>query len=264
MKFQKFTESLKPEEKTASNGRIDNYHGTGLDIVPFNYELEWKGKKTPMNGWVIVAKGKDSQGPIDIAIHCIGEDGNEINFKKLEDAKAFLDNPEVELESNMREIILRLPEKVDIDESLTEDFDDDDWTFDLDDDEEVSTDTPNTIVVEQPKAYTGLGNAIRDLISAKNSYIGQLNQFIVDLDAYEPNPQVAAVINNIINDNNNEVGQLQMLLSTYSSGTSEMVQGMKETAEQLTDVCSDDLDQDDFAGLQAFVQNADLDKMRNF
>ena len=267
MRFQKMvTESLKQPEE---NGRINNYHGTGLDIVPFNYDIVLGNKRSSVNCYVIVAKGRNSaHGEMDIAIHCIDGNGDEMNFKTLEDAKAFLDNPEVELDSNGREITLSLP-RIDDSDELEEGFDDEDFNFYLDDtNEPVSPEAPMTIatpVNEEPHAYKGLENAVRDLITAKNSFIGQLNQFLVDLDAYEPNPQVAMVINNIINDNNNEIGQLQALLTNYSSkATSEIVQGIADTTKELSDICSDDLDGGDFADLQAFVQNVDMDKVRNF
>ncbi len=269
MIFQKMNTKRVTENLNQPDGRIYNYHGTGLDIVPFSYELVLGNKRNPVNCYVVVARAKNPLGEeMDISVHCLDGTEKEINFKTLDEVKDFLDNPDLKLDTDGREITLSMPVVEDeLAEALEDDFD---FNFYMDSTTNpVNSEIPTTIstnpVNDEPHAYKGLENAVRDLITSKNSYIGELNQFLVDLDAYEPNPQVAAVINDIINDSNNEIGKLQALLTNYSAAaTSEIVQGMAETAGQLSDLCSDDLEGSDFSDLQAFVQNVDMDKVRNF
>lgn len=102
--------------------RIINYNNTNFDIVPFTYTLKCNGKNELIKSFVVVAKGHNSKyGDMDIAIHCLDNDGDEIDFKNLEQCKKYLDNKNLKLKIRNNEYVL-YPEQSDdeLDEELVE------------------------------------------------------------------------------------------------------------------------------------------------
>lgn len=95
--------------------------------------------------------------------------------------------------------------------------------------EEVKTNIPETPEVG---VATGVSNLLIDLINDEWEAIQGYNNFLVNCDEY---PEMAVVIQDIANEENNHVGMLQELLSKISPNAETIKEGEKEAEEELTE-----------------------------
>lgn len=199
---------------------FDTYKYGKYTIVHFPVDYNINNENVHIESYLIQSPVVLSNSNYHLPLRAENEQGEEINFNTLEDAKAWIDKYDGKFKLQVKygdEIHAVIKDEFkQIEESLTEDV------------------AAVSLTNEQANENNGLSTILNMLIKDEFDAIQGYNDAIVNFET-EGRGDLVQVLKDIVNEENLHVGQLEVLLEQVNGAANSIDQGKAEAETQLTD-----------------------------